>query len=227
MALFSWVFSGAWGSRGDRPQIHRIRQQNLTYAFHAGRGRDAFVELRGEFMLRATVLVLAALMLCACTQGYVYMRADGRDFGEDPALYQQFETDRMTCQGVAHGNDIPSNATIHSTGAMGDNGRDCMAGKGYLVVQSDVAELKRKEIVAQAAEKAEREAAAAAPPPPPPAPPKRVAAKPKPKPHAQPTPQPAQAQTAPPAANWPAPQSGQARSAPAAPNWPAPQTPPG
>ncbi len=54
-------------------------------------------------MLRTTVLALAALMLGACSQGYVYMRADGRDFGEDPALYKQFETDRMTCQGEARG----------------------------------------------------------------------------------------------------------------------------
>ena len=178
-------------------------------------------------MLRTTVLVLAALMLGACTQGYVYMRADGRDLGEDPALYKQFETDRMTCQGDGHATDVPSSAAYRSGGPSGDNGRDCMTAKGYLVVQSDVAELKRKEIAAQAAEKAQREAAAAAPPPPPPVPPKRVAAKPKPKPNAQAKPQPAQAQSAPPAASWPAPQSGQARSTPAAPNWPAPQTPPG
>jgi outer membrane biosynthesis protein TonB len=178
-------------------------------------------------MLRATVLALAALMLGACSQGYVYMRADGRDLGEDPALYKQFETDRMTCQGEAHGTDVPSSAAYRSGGPSGDNGRDCMTGKGYLVVQSDVADAKRKEITAQAAEKAQREAAAAAPPPPPPAPPKRVAAKPKPKPSAQPAPQPAQAQSAAPPASWPAPQSGQAGSAPGAPSWPAPQTPKG
>ena len=56
-----------------------------------------------------------------------------------------------------------------------------MGKKGYTVVQSDVAELKRQDLAAKAAEKAQREAAAAAPPPPPPAPTKRVAAKPKPK----------------------------------------------
>jgi hypothetical protein len=30
-------------------------------------------------MLRTTVLALGALMLGACSQGYVYMRADGRE----------------------------------------------------------------------------------------------------------------------------------------------------
>jgi hypothetical protein len=178
-------------------------------------------------MLRTTVLALAALMLGACTQGYVYMRADGRDLGEDPALYKQFETDRMTCQGLGHGTDVPSSTAYRGAGPSGDNGQDCMTGKGYIVVQSDVADLKRREIAVQAAEKAQREAAAAAPPPPPPAPPKRVAAKPKPKPNAQANPQPAQAQSAPPAASWPTPQSGQARTASTAPTWPAPQTPPG
>ena len=177
-------------------------------------------------MLRTTVLVLAALMLCACSQGYVYMRTDGRDLAEDPALAKQFETDSMTCQGEAHASDISVSTAHHGAGGASNGPRDCMAEKGYTVVQSDVAELKRKEIAAQAAEKAQREAAAAAPPPPP-APPKRVAAKPKPKPAAQAKPQPAQAQSAPPATNWPAQQSGQVRSAPASPGWPAPQTPPG
>jgi hypothetical protein len=160
----------------------------------------------------------------------VYVRADGRDLAEDQALYQQFETDRMTCEGEGHSGNIPSNAAYHSTGDVGGNARDCMGKKGYTVVQSDVAELKRQDLAAKAAEKAQREAAAAAPPPPPPAPPKRVATKPKPKPQVGSTPQPAQAQagSAPPAANWPASQPGQVRSTPAAPtNWPAPQTPPG
>jgi hypothetical protein len=187
-------------------------------------------------MLRTAALVLAALMLTGltgltgCTASYVYVRADGRDFAEDQALYQQFENDRMTCQSEGHSGNIPTNAAYHSTGDVGGNARDCMGKKGYTVVQSDVAELKRQDLAAKAAEKAQREAAAAAPPPPPPAPPKRVATKPKPKPQVGSTSQPAQAQagSAPPAANWPASQPGQVRSTPAAPtNWPAPQTPPG
>ena len=160
----------------------------------------------------------------------VYVRADGRDFAEDQALYQQFENDRMTCQSEGHSSNIPTNAAYHSTGDVGGNARDCMGKKGYTVVQSDVAELKRQDLAAKAAEKAQREAAAAAPPPPPPAPPKPVPAKPKPKPKVGSTPQPAQAQagSAPPAASWPASQPGQVHSTPSAPtNWPAPQTPPG
>jgi hypothetical protein len=184
-------------------------------------------------MLRTAALVLAALMLTGltgCTASYVYVRADGRDFAEDQALYQQFENDRMTCQSEGHSSNIPTNAAYHSTGDVGGNARDCMGKKGYTVVQSDVAELKRQDLAAKAAEKAQREAAAAAPPPPPPAPPKPVAAKPKPKPKVGSTPQPAQAQagSAPPAASWPASQPGQVHSTPSAPtNWPAPQTPPG
>jgi hypothetical protein len=119
-------------------------------------------------MLRTAALVLAALMLTGltgCTASYVYVRADGRDFAEDQALYQQFETDRMTCQGEGHSGNIPSNAAHHSTGDVGGNARDCMGKKGYTVVQSDVAELKRQDLAAKAAEKAQREAAAAAPPP--------------------------------------------------------------
>jgi len=184
-------------------------------------------------MLRTAALVLAALVLAGlagCPASYVYVRADGRDFAEDQALYQQFETDRMTCDGEGHSGNIPTNAAYHSPGDMSGSARDCMGKKGYTVVQSDVAELKRQDLAAKAAEKAQREAAAAAPPPPPPAPPKRVATKPKPKPQVGSTPQPAQAQagSAPPAANWPASQPGQVRSTPGAPtNWPAPQTPPG
>jgi hypothetical protein len=171
-------------------------------------------------MLRATVLALAALMLGACSQGYVYMRADGRDFGEDPALYKQFETDRMTCQGEAHGTDVPSSAAYRSGGPSGDNGRDCMTGKGYLVVQSDVAETKRREIAAQAAEKAQREAAAAAPPPPPL--PRRSGSRRNRSRSPAHSPRHSRRRF-----SWPAPQSGQAGSAPGAPSWPAPQTPKG
>jgi hypothetical protein len=186
----------------------------------------------GGFMLRTAALVLAALMLTGltgCTASYVYMRADGRDFAEDEALYKQFETDRMTCQGEGHSGNIPTNAAYHSTGNVDGRARDCMGQKGYIVVQSDMADLKRQDLAAKAAEKAQREAAAAAPPPPPPAPPKSVATKPKPKPKVGSAPQPAQAQagSAPPAANWPASQPGQVRSTPSAPSWPAPQTPPG
>jgi hypothetical protein len=126
-------------------------------------------------MLRTAALVLAGFMLTGltgCTASYVYMRADGRDFAEDQALYKQFETDRMTCQGEGHSGNIPTNAAYHATGNVDGSARDCMGQKGYIVVQSDMAELKRQDIAAKAAEKAQREAAAAAPPPPNPSTPK-------------------------------------------------------
>jgi len=78
-------------------------------------------------MLRTAALVLAALMLAGlagCTASYVYVRADGRDFAEDQALYQQFETDRMTCQGEGHSGNIPTNAAYHSPGDMSGSARD-------------------------------------------------------------------------------------------------------
>jgi hypothetical protein len=86
------------------------------------------------------------------------VRADGRDFAEDQALYQQFETDRMTCQGEGHSGNIPTNAAYHSTGDIGGNAPDCMGKKGYTVVQSVMAVLKRQDLAAKAAEKAQREA---------------------------------------------------------------------
>jgi hypothetical protein len=60
------------------------------------------------------------------------MRADGRDFAEDEALYKQFETDRMTCQGEGHSGNIPTNAAYHSTGNVDGSARDCMGQKGYI-----------------------------------------------------------------------------------------------
>ena len=106
-------------------------------------------------MLRTAALVLAGLMLAGltgCTASYVYMRADGRDFAEDEALYKQFETDRMTCQGEGHSGNIPTNAAYHSTGNVDGSARDCMGQKGYIVVQSDMADLTRQDLAAKAAE---------------------------------------------------------------------------
>jgi len=168
------------------------------------------------------VLTLGAVALAGCGSGYVYLRADGKDLSGDPALYQQFETDRMICQGEGHSTDGSVQTAFSSVkGAPGAAGvsQDCMADKGYLVVPADLAALKQQDLAAKAAEKAQREAAAAAPPPPPPPPPpvtpQRATAKPKPKPK----PKPQQAQPTPqPQPSWPAPQ--------APPNWPAPQAPP-
>lgn len=113
--------------------------------------------------------------------GYVYLRADGRDLGDEPTFYQQFETDRMTCQSEIHRHD-PTPGGRGRGGCVAGAVTDCMAQKGYVVAPSEAADLKRKALAAEAAEKAQREAAATAPPPLPPVPPKQIASKPKPKP---------------------------------------------
>ncbi len=114
-------------------------------------------------MLRIGALPLA-LLLTGCGQSYVYMRADGQDISGDPALYKQFETDSMTCKGERHRYDASPTGRGASVGGSGVAVNDCMAEKGYIVVQSEVADLKRQDMAAKAAEKAQRDAAAAAPP---------------------------------------------------------------
>ena len=90
-----------------------------------------------------------ALLLTGCGQSYVYLRADGRDIGGDPALYKQFETDSMTCQGEVHRQGPPTGWGV-SVGAGGASVNDCMAAKGYTVVQSELADLKRQDLAAKA-----------------------------------------------------------------------------
>jgi hypothetical protein len=109
-------------------------------------------------MLRVAGLVVA-LLLAGCGQSYVYMRADGQDFGADPALYKQFETDSMVCQGETHRGGSP---TGHGYNVAAGSGaaKDCMAAKGYLVVQSDLVDLKRQELAAKAVGAPEAAAAA-------------------------------------------------------------------
>src|SRR5271169_6963924 len=99
-------------------------------------------------MLRIGALGVA-LLLTGCGQSYVYLRADGRDIGGDPALYKQFETDSMTCQGEVHRQGPPTGWGV-SVGAGGASVNDCMAAKGYTVVQSELADLKRRDLAAKA-----------------------------------------------------------------------------
>jgi hypothetical protein len=91
-----------------------------------------------------------ALLLTGCGQSYVYVRADGQDISGDPKLYQQFETDSMTCQGEMHRYDASATGRGLSVGGMGGGVNDCMAAKGYIVVQSEVADLKRQDLAAKA-----------------------------------------------------------------------------
>jgi hypothetical protein len=99
-------------------------------------------------MLRIAALSFAVLLI-GCGQSYVYIRADGQDIGSDPALSKQFETDSMTCQGEMH-REGPPTGRGPSVGAGGGSVNDCMAAKGYVVVQSDVADLKRQDLAAKA-----------------------------------------------------------------------------
>jgi hypothetical protein len=99
-------------------------------------------------MLRIVGLAVA-LLLAGCGQSYVYIRADGHDIGSDPALYKQFEIDSMTCQGEVHRQGAPTGRGV-SVGAGGGAVNDCMAAKGYTVVQSELADLKRQDLAAKA-----------------------------------------------------------------------------
>jgi hypothetical protein len=99
-------------------------------------------------MLRITALSFS-LLLTGCSQSYVYIRTDGQDLGADPALYKQFETDNMTCQVNVHRGGPPTGYGT-SAGAIGGSVNDCMAAKGYVVVQSEVADLKRQDLAAKA-----------------------------------------------------------------------------
>ena len=101
-------------------------------------------------MLRIAALAVA-LLLTGCGQSYVYVRADGRDIGGDPAIYKQFETDSMICQGETHRQDGSPTGRGARVGASSGAANDCMAAKGYIVVQSEVADLKRQDLAAKAA----------------------------------------------------------------------------
>ena len=85
-------------------------------------------------MLRIAALAVA-LLLTGCGQSYVYVRADGQDIGGDPALYKQFETDSMICQGETHRQDGSPTGRGARVGASSGAANDCMAAKGYIVAQ--------------------------------------------------------------------------------------------
>jgi hypothetical protein len=100
-------------------------------------------------MLRIAALGIA-LLLTGCGHSYVYVRSDGQDIGRDPALYKQFETDSMICQGEMHRQDGSTTGRARFVASSGA-ADDCMAAKGYLVVPSDVADLKRQDLAAKTA----------------------------------------------------------------------------
>src|SRR5262245_15558498 len=93
--------------------------------------------------------LVVGLLLAGCGQSYVYMRADGQDLSADPALYKQFETDSMVCEGESHRAGSPTGQGFHVGAGGGAAAKDCMAAKGYLIVQSELADLKRQEMAAR------------------------------------------------------------------------------
>jgi hypothetical protein len=109
--------------------------------------------------MRKVVLLLGTLALTDCATQMTHLRIDGQDIDSSPALRQQFDLDRMACQGEP-----------------GDD-QDCMTIKGYVSVRQDQAAAKQRQLAAIAAENAEREAVAALPPPPPTRPHKTAAVK--------------------------------------------------
>jgi hypothetical protein len=115
--------------------------------------------------MRKVVLLLGLLALTNCAEKTIFLRTDGQDMAGNPALHQQFELDRVTCQ-TEPGDD-----------------KDCMAVKGYVSVPKDQAAAKQRQLAAIAVQNAEHETVSELPPLRSTTPPKTLAAKkPKPKP---------------------------------------------
>src|SRR5581483_2499419 len=70
----------------------------------------------------------------------------------------QFETDSMICQGETHRQEGAPTGLGYHVGVGSGVAKDCMAAKGYLVVPSDLVDLKRQELAAKAAGGPEAEA---------------------------------------------------------------------
>jgi hypothetical protein len=105
-------------------------------------------------VLRIAAFTLATLWLAGCGQSYVYVRADGQDISGAPALYKQFEGDSMICHGETHRQES-SSGWGPNVGANSGAVNDCMTAKGYVVVPSEMADLKRRDLAARAANTSE------------------------------------------------------------------------
>jgi|SRR5271166_5302344 len=110
-------------------------------------------------VMRKVALLLGLFALTDCAERTIYLRTDGQDIAGIPALHQQFELDRMTCQ-TEPGDD-----------------KDCMAVKGYVSVPKDQAAAKQRQLAAIAAQNAEHETVSELPPLRPTTPPKNLAGK--------------------------------------------------
>ena len=96
--------------------------------------------------MRKVALLLGVFALTACAERAIYLRTDGQDMAGNPALHQQFELDRATCQ-TEPGDD-----------------QDCMAVKGYVSVPKEQAAAKQRQLAALAARSAEHETLSELPP---------------------------------------------------------------
>lgn len=96
--------------------------------------------------MRKIALLLGMLALTGCAERTIYLRTDGQDMAGNPALHQQFELDRATCQGEP-----------------GDD-KDCMAVKGYIAVPKDEATAKQRQLAAIASQNTAHETVFEPPP---------------------------------------------------------------
>ena len=111
----------------------------------------------GISMLRLGRVLLASSMLAGCAYELdlpqprmVWLRLDGQRGTINPALAQQFETDRTACLGATQQGKEPSQAVDAVE-------KDCMAAKGYIQVPEDQAEAESQQL---AATNAQRQASA-------------------------------------------------------------------
>jgi hypothetical protein len=109
--------------------------------------------------MRKVALLLGVFALTDCAERTIYLRTDGQDMAGNPALHQQFELDRATCQ-TEPGDD-----------------QDCMAVKGYVSVPKEQAAAKQRQLATLAAQNAEHETVSQLPPLRSTTPPKTLAAK--------------------------------------------------
>ena len=96
--------------------------------------------------MRKVALLLGVFALTACAERAIYLRTDGQDMAGNPALHQQFELDRVTCQ-TEPGDD-----------------KDCMAVKGYVSVPKEQAAAKQRQLAALPAQNADHEIVSELPP---------------------------------------------------------------
>jgi hypothetical protein len=87
-------------------------------------------KLRRRISVLCAAVTLGLLLGCVTTKTVemAWVRTDGKRIADDPALLQQGKTDIAVCQ-----------ANLDA-GSPTETARDCMARKGYALVQKDQAE---------------------------------------------------------------------------------------